>query len=253
MREQVLRAATLCFFGNEYLRLADDASLTEVYLKACFKGVESLEFVRPSAHQLAAPGTGFVHGSKTWFRRLKTDGVENLRLHLPISILEALPAEYGIVTDGDIGSNIWVPSPESTKRNVEYDAKRFAVWSLPRVEPSAASFASMIQGMLSVSGVLKGQTTPLAQSIHRLAGILGSGANAPSGFDDSIPPSFNSTQTALAKSAIHAVVVLGNPDLGLALQPSLQEEIDGIWQLALRVLEAVSAEALNSQSKTQAA
>ena len=95
MRVEVLRSAAICWFGNEHLAAADESRLAEVSLKSCFKGVERVEFVRPSAHQFAAPGASFVIGTKTWFRRLKADNIETLRLHLPLSLWSRIPHHTG--------------------------------------------------------------------------------------------------------------------------------------------------------------
>ena len=252
MRLEVLRSAALCWFGNEHLFSADDSSLSEISLKSCFRGVERLEFVRPNAHQFAAPGAGFVLGTRTWFRRLKVDGTESLRLHLPLSVLEPLPALCGIVGDSPNGCDIWVQSARSTARSVEYTAQRFPVWSLPRLESAADVAAKLAEAIASLAAEVADLGTPLARRIAGLAVSFEEPGGQAEGFEDCIPPEFSPKWKHLSAQAIRTVAMLGAGDLGLDRQAA-QEHVDAVWKLALRLLEAICAEVVGEHSQAAAA
>jgi hypothetical protein len=253
MRIEVLRATAVCWFGNEHLFNADESRMVEVMLKSCFRGVERLEFVRPTAHHFSAPGAGFMVGTKMWFRRIKADGVESLRLHLPVSLLEPLPEAYGVVSDSSAGCDIWVQAPNSTARDVEYTANRFAAWSLPRLRPSAdlagqlGATVSALNPEPDIVGAL------VAERISSLAASLNEPSVLADGFEDCIPGEFSSHWRLLAARALRTVAVLGAAELELGAHPNIHRRVDEAWRLSLRLLEALSAEVAAERSHTSAA
>lgn len=249
MRLEVLRSAALCWFGNEHLASEDEARLTEVSLKSCFRGVERLEFVRPNAHHLAAPGAAFVLGTKTWFRRLKADGVESLRLHLPLSLMEPLPAAYGVVTDSPLGSDIWVTAGRATARSVEYSAQRFAAWSVPRPRPAADIVSDLMEAVSGLDAEAAGTGSPLSNRISRLSVALKLPGGPAEGFEDCIPPDFPQTMRFMAARAVRTVAILGIDDPGMETSSPFNEHVDGVWKLALRLIEAIAAEAAEEQRR----
>jgi hypothetical protein len=252
MRLAVLRSTAICWFGNEHLFAADESHLWEVSLKSAFRGVERLEFIRPMAHQFSAPGAAFVLGTKMWYRRLKADGIESLRLHLPISLLEPLPAAYGVVSDSSSGSDMWVQTPKSTARDLEFAARKFAAWSLPRPQPSADLSSQLEVAIAAAFGEFGSSGTLLARRLTRLAdSFKEQGAHA-EGFDDLVPGEFSRQWRNLAARGLRTAAILGAEDLVLKDQPAA-EQIDEIWQLGLRLLEAVSAEVASERALNAAA
>jgi hypothetical protein len=253
MRLEVLRSAALCWFGNEHLYSPDESHLSEVSLKSCFRGVERLEFVRPNAHQFAAPGAGFVLGTKTWFRRLKADHTETLRLHLPLSLLEPRPELCGLVSDSAAGCDIWTPVQSKSSRNVEYIAHRFPAWSLPRLEPATEVCSQLSAAITSLHAELGNEGTPLARRFSKLASLFHEPGTQAEGFEDCIPNEFSTTWKHMAAQAIRAVALLAGDDLGLERHPSEQEAVDMAWKLSLRLLEAISAEVAAEREQAAAA
>lgn len=253
MRLEVMRATALCWFGNEYLLSADESHLTEVSLKSCFRGCERLEFVRPNAHQFAAPGASFVLGSKTWYRRIKVDGAETIRLHLPLSLLERLPAVFGLVTDSLVGNDIWIQSAKSTARFIEYNAQRFAAWSLPRPKPSIELAAQLGAAVAGLNAEFDSEETPIARRIASLAGSFAEPSSSAEGFEDCIPAEFAPRWRQLSAQAFRTVATLGAEDFGLDDHPALHEQIDGVWKLSLRLLEAIAVEVADERTQAAAA
>ena len=253
MRLEVLRATALCWYGNEHLLASDESHLTELNLKSCFRGCERLEFVRPNAHHFAAPGASFVLGSKTWFRRLKAEGIESFRLHLPLSMLEPLPAAYGVVTDCLVGNDIWVQTAKSTARSIEYDAQRFPAWSLSPPRPSKEINSQLVEALASLIAAFDSKETLMAKRIARLAATFQEPGSLAEGFEDCIPGEFPQKWRQLCARAVRTVAVLTADDLGLSAHPSLHEQLDGVWKLSLRLLEAIAVEVSAEQAQAAAA
>ncbi|MHB8637276.1 MAG: hypothetical protein ACYC96_12475 [Fimbriimonadaceae bacterium] len=253
MRLEVLRATALCWFGNEHLFCADESRLAEVNLKSCFRGVERLEFLRPLAHQFAAPGAAFVLGSKTWYRRLKADGVESLRLHLPISLHEPVPSAYGIVGDTPVGCDIWVQTPRSTSRSVEYAAQRFAVWSLPRLIPSQTVSTQLVAAIAALDAEFGGPETLIARRVSYLAALCREAGQKAEGFEDCIPAEFAPNWHSLAVTAVNTIAILGAEDLDLVAHPAIQEPVDQVWKLALKLVESIAADVASERAQAAAA
>lgn len=249
MRLEVLRSAALCWFGNVHLASDDESRLAEVSLKSCFKGVERLELLRPNAHHLSAPGAAFVIGTKTWYRRLKADGIESFRLHLPLSLMEPLVAPYGVVTDSPNGSDIWVCTPKSTQRQVEYAAQRFAAWSMPRPQPSADLITALTARIIELKGECATIGTPMARRVERLALSFAQPGSVAEGFEDCIPTEFGANYRQLAAKAVRTVAILGAEDVVMDTSSPINEHVDGIFKQALRLLESISAETFEESGR----
>jgi hypothetical protein len=252
MRLEVLRATALCWYGNEHLLSIDESHLTEVTLKSCFQGVERLEFVRPTAHQFAAPGASFVLGTKMWFRRLKAERIEALRLHLPLSLLEPLPPVMGIVSDSSTGNEIWVPATKRKPRNVEYHAQRFAAWSLPQPQATHDLAAQLATAVTSLNAEFGAEGKLVARRITKLAASFKEPGARAEGFEDCIPTEFEPKWRHLAARALRCVAMLGVGDLDIAAHPAVQRRVDEVWKLSLRLLEAISVEVVSERIKVAA-
>ncbi|HLK14902.1 MAG TPA: hypothetical protein VKT78_08860 [Fimbriimonadaceae bacterium] len=253
MRLEVARAATICWFGNEHLFSADESHLAEVTLKPVFRGVERLEFIRPNAHQFAAPGAAFVLGTKMWYRRIKAEGIESLRLHLPISLVEPATAAYGVVSDSPDTSDIWVLSPKSTPRELEYAAQRFAAWSMPRPRPVPEVLAELEAAVTALNAAHGGEGAALPRRIARLATAFADPGTSAEGYEECIPNEFSLRWRSLAARALRVVALLGTDDLKLCDFPAAAAQADAVWRLSLRLLESITAEVIGEHSRAVAA
>lgn len=109
MRADVLQIIALSSHASAYLRgeAKDAPELLGVH--SSFAGVQHLEFDRPSkghAGGLVANSVG------PWLRRLKSESAEGLQVWLrglPFSMSTPYDKDYGVLTDGDRGLELWRP------------------------------------------------------------------------------------------------------------------------------------------------
>lgn len=138
MRADVFQAVALCSHANAFLSGSTER-LPELLGNSTFSPVHEVVFERTGNGKLAS---GVVADSPgPWLRRLSKEGVEKLRLNLascPFDPLVMPHEPWGLLSDGDVGVEIWQPtwrkrirthSDESPWR-VSYSSARATRWNV---------------------------------------------------------------------------------------------------------------------------
>jgi hypothetical protein len=139
MRLDVLQAFALCSHGQPFLRDATDRQPEVLRQNPAYRSVYELAFER-TGRGLQAGSVG--EGSGPWLRRLKSEDVTALRLHLqPCGFTQATDAgEWGIISDGNRGTELWHPQTkarfmgrnDATPHQVVFVSTRFSRWNMPQ-------------------------------------------------------------------------------------------------------------------------
>jgi hypothetical protein len=242
MRLEVLQVAAICYSGNEFLASGDESLLVEVQLRKCFKGIDSLEFRKASIHQFAAPGAAFIEGTKTWYRRLRAEGVEELRLLLPPTFSSPNPEVWGLVADSDAGCDVWVPrfsrSVGSQRSHLEFSAQKYTPWNLARGIASSDAYTGLFESWNAIAQALRVDDDLLARVVADERAKLETESMDAGGFEDIYPATYSLARALLATAAIRAVTALTSLDATTLANPRYTTLLEAVWQSAMRCFEA---------------
>jgi hypothetical protein len=136
MRADVFQAVALSCHANAYLAHGGE-NCPEFNQHSTFASIHEIDFDRIAGGKL---GSGLVaDAAGPWFRRLKKEGVERVGISLqscPFNPLLTPSDPWGILTDGDVGVEIWTPSwrkrirghGDTSPWRVSYTATRAGRW-----------------------------------------------------------------------------------------------------------------------------
>ena len=240
MRLDILRAATLCMYGREFMAAGQGASAVEVQSKSSFKGVTDLEFRKVSSHHLSA---GAALGSKQWMMRLRAEGIDGMRLHLPLSLVQPPKEAWGIVTDGPAGCDIWTPkvvSGSSPSIRVDFNASRFVAWSLRSPMSDADVRKGLVETWKRVLGSLPDSGSTMAQIAKTQIRLIDEKSTIVGDFWDLIPPSVEPATKELCSAAVRVVTTLTAPGFNPSSHPSQLGAFESLWLLSMRGLETAA-------------
>ncbi|MCC7229502.1 MAG: hypothetical protein IT203_03845 [Fimbriimonadaceae bacterium] len=151
MRVDVFQAAAVCFQGNAFLRGAYGGHAPELLGPGLLtQEVTELSFYRTG--NLAIDHGCIAQGTKSWFLKLRKEGVASLALALDLcqnGVVPRDPAGWGIVTTGDGGTEIWQPvwtsqlvrTNHASAYRISYTAVKHSPWSMRRPELAEAALA----------------------------------------------------------------------------------------------------------------
>ncbi|MFI5385737.1 MAG: hypothetical protein ACHQ50_06410 [Fimbriimonadales bacterium] len=204
-----------------------------------FRPVHDVVFERIGTGKLASGIVADAPGP--WLRRLNKEGVERLGVSLdacPFDIHTTTPEPWGILSDGDVGVEIWQPVWRKRIRthtdlspwHVTYVATRASRWSV------TTPFSLGDAEKLLRSSIQQGA------SVHPYLADLGLSTDLP--FPDMYPADWPIKHRELGEHAARTVVLLRSEEWAqVILRRELDpKEHDGIsqklWKAALMALEA---------------
>ncbi|HWA82394.1 MAG TPA: hypothetical protein VG820_03100, partial [Fimbriimonadaceae bacterium] len=117
MRSDVFQAVALCCYSAQYLAETTDRP-PELLSNSTFLPCHEVKFERTASGPI---GGGVVADAVgPWLRRLNKEGVAHLKLtltHCPLDPLATTTEPWGILSDGDVGVEIWQPGWKKRLRN----------------------------------------------------------------------------------------------------------------------------------------
>jgi hypothetical protein len=139
MRADVFQVVALCCHADAYLNGGAERT-PELISNSTFLPVHEVVFQRTGTGKLASGIVADAPGP--WLRRLNKESVERLSLSLagcPFDPLTPAGEPWGIVTDGDVGVEIWQPVwrkrirtyGDNSPWHVTYTSARASRWSTP--------------------------------------------------------------------------------------------------------------------------
>ena len=109
MRADLLQTVALGCFGNMFLALKSEKAPELLHSNVAFRGISEVTFERGSEGLMKGR---IAENIAPWLNRIAREGTTKFRLiydDLPISPRQA-PKIWGLLTDGDIGMEIWTPT-----------------------------------------------------------------------------------------------------------------------------------------------
>lgn len=258
MRVDVLQAVAICCYGNAFLSGATGGRAPELLgCHSTFRGASDLIFERGSGMKNLTGGN-LAEGTSPWFRRLQSEGVESLRLCLDRCGLSTSGEEdgWGIMSDGDVGLELWQPVwksrfaryGESALAKITYSSTRFSRWGLA----DAADFIDA--GTELIDALEEGLELcrlfgldEISEWLLKCVVYYRSGEVSCPGFPDLLPQSIPNEQRVLSSASVRALLVLSSSawteataadETSAALHPITMR----IWKGALRGFEAAAFE-----------
>jgi len=255
MRTDVLQAITICLHGNAYLADPSADRVSELLgSNSLFKCVFELAFERqPQGGRMMIPLGNSV---APWLRRLKTEDVRQLRLYLAKLAFpgDKVPdGEWGIVTDGNVGTELWEPlwksrlvrydEPSSWK--VTYSAHRFLRWTIAEPPTGDFVFGTLERDWkdLHAHALQLGQVETADQCDRMLHLHLAESSTLPS-HQDLLPPTLADHSLILTSSCVRAIMTVLSPSVAYSLKHRNATEFTlaarQLWRTALTGLECIS-------------
>lgn len=243
MRTDVLQAIALSAHGAAFIR--DGERPPELLTsEGTFRTVHAMEFRR----------TGSMHGGMVaesvapWLRRLAAEGVVMIRPVLSPCLLsgDAPDSQWGILTDGDRGMELWRPHwrarmaghDDAKPHRVTYTAERITRWNIPsQVPPETASKGLTDALVLNLDRMKRNGLADLAFAIDRCLDFHLEGSVEFSGYEGLWPEESGSAARRLAASSLRLALVVAsaNPTADSKL---LKEAYAALWAAAMQGFEA---------------
>ena len=252
MRTDVIQVVSLATYAIPVIS-GRTADVTELYpLYPTFEHVQSIDFDRPNQGQNYGGHTNQV---AAWIRRLKREGVEMIMLNLRDS---ANPeSDWGFVTDGNRGFELWHPTWKrrsgshelKARYSVIYTAKRFQRLDCSTPKPLSDALEAVHAAIetFSKSEIAAPHSKDL--SIWReldSIGTLSSLTNHP------IVHPLTPTPLAIVVESMARLITLFDK-FGWSDQVNAHSELKAVWDATMQVFEATIRECGNAQSSTLAA
>jgi hypothetical protein len=238
MRADVFQVVALCCHADAYLSGASDR-IPELLSNASFAPVHEVVFERPANGRLAGGIVADAPGP--WLRRLEKESVEKLSVSLstcPFDPLVTPSGPWGILSDGDVGVEIWQPTwrkrirshSDTSPWRVSYASTRSSRW--------------IVQMPFTFSDTSKLLKSLIVQSagLHPLLARLQETQSSP--FPDLYPPEWPEERAELGQLAATAAALLRSDEWAQAI---LRREItplehdaisQKLWKVCLMALEA---------------
>jgi hypothetical protein len=240
MRTDVFQVVALSCHANAYLAQGTDPC-PELHHNTTFAPVHEITFERNAGGKL---GCGIVaDAAAPWLRRLKKEGVERIGLSLqacPYDPLLAPSEPWGILSDGDVGVEIW--SPTWKKRIRSYGDT--SPWKVTYTASRAGRWASTNPYTLSDMERLLYSALQQCRSAHPLIERLTNAVDAP--FPDMFPPDWPAEQVHVGSMAARIGALLRSEDwCTLVAQRSMPSQVHGtisqkLWIASLMALETAA-------------
>lgn len=272
MRADVLQAVALCCHGNAYLARGEGHPAPELLgHNRAFGGVEEVIFERtPMAFGRQGATIPVADATAPWLRRLAHEGVFRLELKFSKCNFDPSkrePGSWGIVSDGDVGLEIWQPVRkarvvhygEPPVWRVRYSSQRTQRWSLGTtidLERARAMLASGLQEALAFAS--EGGGMAMRVALERCFDLHKAASSEMLGFDDVTPEPLPEQNHKLLASATRALVVIGShawDRSAVAEHNQCRFELTTqlLWKCSLTAFEAaVNTRATASESLKQA-
>lgn len=238
MTSDILIALAVSLHANQCLSDPDSVTPELLGKIGVLKSAYEIEFARSSA------GSG-IPGTARWFKRLKSERVESVRLRLPERIGPNMPGgNWGIFTEGMEGSERWQVRRVSrrgtlgdpTPWKIEFQATR--VQRLTDQEPAErvelSEFISAFGQMVSLVAKLH---PSLVTKVEHCLFALRKGADVNSEYSDSVPQ-------ALQKELHSCLCVLLTMPVMCQLVGVLKgdveqiEELQRLWRCSRLIFES---------------
>jgi hypothetical protein len=237
MRADVFQAVAIGCHARAYLS-GHSEQVPEFLSHSTFSTVHEVDFVRGGTPTMAS---GIVADAVApWLRRLRKESVERLAVTLagcPLDPLQPVSESYGILTDGDVGVEIWQPHwkkrigghSDLSPWCVRYTSSRASRWSL-QAPPRTADILALLTALVKeVSGA-----HPLLQQLRE---------NEEPRFADLFPADWPEPQRACGMLAAEVAFLLRSPEwtqdreLDHADQLAISQKL---WKAAMTGFEAAA-------------
>lgn len=261
MRSDVLQASALCYYGNAYLSGATGEAPELRSSHSTFKQVYDLAFHRTGGLTYdAAP-----EATAQWFKRLKDEGVERLRLNLEQCSRDAARQgsdDWGIIVDGDRGCEIWKPewkrrswdTTDATPYRVTYTGRRYSRWSLLSPVDTETAHEKMGKA-LSLAGqfAFSQHMTQISPVFERCVGLHAARSCDMLGVPDLCPEGFPKAGLALVASVLRIQLVLNSNywavnDTDPPIQATFAVNSLRLWHAGMLCLESAATMDLHEQA-----
>lgn len=238
MRADVFQAVALCCHTNAYLHGAAERP-PEMLTNSTFTSVHEVVFERSGTGKLAS---GIIADAPApWVRRLAKESVERLGLSLISCPFDPLipPSEpWGLLSDGDVGVEIWQPTwrkrirthGDTSPWRVAYSSTRGSRWPVP-APFGFEDIAKLLKSLLRHN-----------ESVHPLLAALCAPSKSP--FPDMFPEEWPAPQRELGELATSTAALLRSEQWA---QVILRKELlatdhatisQKLWKASLMALEA---------------
>ena len=252
MRTDVLQVFAVCTHAAPFLAGITDCPSEMFGFHSTFRSVHALTFERAGALKEGV----LAERVSPWTRRLKTENVELIRPLLSPTTLEmnvtAAGPDWGIVTDGDRGTELWKPiwKPRVLGRDdpspfkVNYGGSRFNRWSIAGslcVENATQQLLLEIE-QAGLEATRRGFTN-VALPINKTLEMHGQGRTELSAFADALVPTMSKQAKLLAATAVRISLVIGSNVWQSAFPKSdviATEIADKVWKSAMVGLETAA-------------
>jgi hypothetical protein len=238
MRADVFQVVALCCHADAYLTGRTDR-IPELLSNTTFGPVHEVLFERPGNGRLAGGVVADAPGP--WMRRLEKESVERLAISLstcPFDPLVNPSGPWGILTDGDVGVEIWQPTWRKRIRThsdmspwrVSYSSTRATRW-IVQMPFTFADTSKLLRSLVIQSA-----------EVHPLIARLQDTQISP--FHDLYPEDWPEDRVELGQLAAITAAMLRSDEWAQAI---LRREISPLehdaisqklWKVALMALEA---------------
>lgn len=249
MRVDILQAFAICGYGNQYLQDPGTDKAPEMRVgHSTFKTVFEVAFERKGMNQGYA-----AEGVSTWWKRLRSEGVERLGMIVSNCGIESKPDDeaWGILTDSEKGLELWRPTwkrrvgdlNDTSPWRVTYTGERFNRWNLTPPMTIEHADAKLHEALERCSNRLTemGFGT-LAAPLHRCLELHDQKSTEAIGLPDLCPPTMPAAQRALACSAMRTMLVINSGSWSsIGQSAEIRSQMTILWTGAMFGFEAVAA------------
>lgn len=255
MRTDVLQAIAICLHGNAYL--ADpqaDRACEMLGSNTLFKSVFEIAFERRPIGSRTIVTLG--NSVAPWLRRVRAEDVQQLRLFLtkiPCPMDKLPDGPWGIVTDGDSGTEIWQPQwkgrlvryDEPPSWKVTYAADRFLRWSMSDPPAPTKVLRSLGQSWADLQDIAhRLGNAEIVDLCDRCGQLQQQGSVACPGYPDMIPATLDAESTQVSAAAVRAIICIGGTAWTNALRQREAAEFclatRQLWRTSLSCFESVA-------------
>jgi len=238
MRADVLQAVALCCHSCAFLARESERT-PEILATSPFASVHEIRFERAATGKLA-PGI-IADSIPPWLRKLSKEGVERFGLSLagcPWNPFDAPSEPWGILSDGDVGVEVWQPIWKRRIRTysdpapwqVTYSASRAGRWTVHSP-----------YGLADVDKLLKCAIVQTSSVHHLISQLLN---EDPSAVSDIFPADWPAHQRAVGELGARTAALMRSEDWARVLfkgelTPTHHDSVSRkLWSAALMALEA---------------
>jgi hypothetical protein len=234
-------------------------------VNASFRPVTDLTFERNSGG--AHVNGKLAIGTAPWFRRLHAEGVESIRLHLGKAAIDPeqrTEASWGLVTDGNVGVELWQPIwkgrltryDEPASWSVTYVSNRFSRWTLLPADDRASAYVKLNAALQAALELAREARRPeLIEPIAHSLMLQFKPAPVALDYNDLYPPSLELEAKQLCAVALRSVLIVSSSAWAEALISSdaSSDEFSCVTQLLWQASMSAFESAVNGADWGRAA